>query len=181
MAEIDDLRQMVKDLTGIMKRQEDHIAKLEDHITKQDEIITKQNKRIAELESTVEHLQDANRRLLRWRFGPRTEKSTEMDERPLRLELEGLSSDLVFDHEHAGEVPKVIPMHAVKPKRKRGLWSELCPHLHVEDVYVELPADQLVDHDGTPFIKTGTASGRRTGLRTWPLLCPPYHPPALWP
>jgi hypothetical protein len=55
------------------------------------------SKRIAELESTVEHLQDANRRLLRWRFGPRTEKSTEMDERPLRLELEGLSSDLVFD------------------------------------------------------------------------------------
>ena len=106
MAEIDDLRQMVKDLTGIMKRQEDHIAK-------QDEIITKQNKRIAELESTVEHLQDANRRLLRWRFGPRTEKSTEMDERPLRLELEGLSSDLVFDHEHAGEAPKVIPMHEV--------------------------------------------------------------------
>ena len=158
MAEIDDLRQMVKDLTGIMKRQEDHIAKLEDHITKQDEIITKQNKRIAELESTVEHLQDANRRLLRWRFGPRTEKSTEMDERPLRLELEGLSSDLVFDHEHAGEAPKVIPMHEVKPKRKRGLWSELCPHLHVEDVYVELPADQLVDHDGTPFIKTGTES-----------------------
>ena len=85
-------------------------------------------------------------------------KSTEMDERPLRLELEGLSSDLVFDHEHAGEAPKVIPMHAVKPKRKRGLWSELCPHLHVEDVYVELPADQLVDHDGTPFIKTGTES-----------------------
>ena len=44
-------------------------------------------------------------------------------------------------------------MHEVKPKRKRGLWSELCPHLHVEDVYVELPADQLVDHDGTPLIR----------------------------
>ena len=81
-----------------------------------------------------------------------------MDERPLRLELEGLSSDLVFDHEHAGEAPKVIPMREVKPKRKRGLWSELYPHLHVEDVYVELPADQLVDHAGTPFIKTGTES-----------------------
>jgi hypothetical protein len=49
-------------------------------------------------------------------------------------------------------------MREVKPKRKRGLWSERCPHLPVEDVYVELPADQLVDHDGTPFIKAGTES-----------------------
>lgn len=156
MAEIDDLSQVVKDLMDVVKRQEDHIAKQDRITAEQKQIIAKQGKRIAELESTVEHLQDANRRLLRWRFGPRTEKSTEMDERQLTLEIEGLSSDLVFDHENAGDPPKVIPMRIQVPRRKRGLWSQLCPHLRVEEVYEDLPADQLVDHDGTPLVKAGT-------------------------
>lgn len=139
MSEVDDLKALVKDLLATIQRQE--------------KMIEAQRQRIVELEATVERLEDANRRLLHWRFGHRTEKSTEPGQ--LFLAIEGLSSDIDYDAELAGEPLKMIPERIVKPKRKRALWSELCPNLRIEDVRLHLPASVLFDDDGTPLVAMG--------------------------
>ena len=51
-------------------------------------LVQQLQKQVAEQQKLIEHLQDANRRLLRWRFGQRTEK---MVEGQCILALEGLT------------------------------------------------------------------------------------------
>ena len=52
--------------------------------------------------------------------------------------------------------PENVPVQSKEPKRKRALWSAMCPNLAIEEVYEELPAEFQIDSDGNPLVKMGT-------------------------
>ena len=120
MSEVDDLKAMVQDLLQVIRekdeiieRQQTQTAEQQKQIAEQQKQIdallkenARQAKRIEELEATVAHLEDVNRRLLRRLFGRRTEKTTDPDQ--ALIPLVGLTCDLEFDSAATGEPPKTI-------------------------------------------------------------------------
>ena len=128
------------------------LEKLRELLRQRDEELSQRDEHIRKLENTVESLHDSNRRLLQRWFGRRNENYYPGQ---LSIPIEGLR-DVTYDADAACEPEKVIPARTVKPKRKRSLWSEMCPHLPIEKEYIALPEAEQFDGDGTPLIKSGT-------------------------
>lgn len=133
----------------------------EEELARKDAIIERQAQVIAKLEQRVEELEESNRRLLRWRFGARTEKSTaEAEEAQALIELIGWTCPLdtqaamptSADHQPGNVEQKREPK---KPGR-RPLWSQVCPHLPVDEVVHQLSGDDLIDADGRLLVRAGT-------------------------
>ena len=161
MSEVDDLKAMVQDLLQVIREKDEIIERQQKQIAEQQKQIdallkenARQAKRIEELEATVAHLEEVNRRLLRRQFGRRTEKTTDPDQ--TLIPLIGLTCDLECEVLVADESTEIIPTRKIKPQRRRMLWSQLCPDLPIEEVREELPEDQQVAADGTLLVRMGT-------------------------
>lgn len=134
------------------------VAELQQVISDQGKTIEKQAKIIEDQSGTIKSqsiiiadVEESNRRLLRWRFGRRNEKV--VDDGQTFIPLEGLTCDLEWDETQAGNAETAVKVR--KKKRKRMLWSQLCPHLPIDVQHIELPEDQRFDVDGAPLVPHG--------------------------
>lgn len=66
-----------------------------------------------------------------------------------------MTSDITWDSEAAGEPEEAVTVRPRKKHRKRALWSQICPHLKVNEQRIELPEDQLMTEDGARMVPHG--------------------------
>lgn len=124
------------------------IAALENLVASLTVQLAEKDRRIAEQDAIIA-------RLLRWRFGARTEKSPYPQEGQVLIALEGLTCELTQTARPAPARATSSSASSRSPGR-RPLWSALCPHLPVDDVVIDLPAAQRQDTDGTVLVRHGS-------------------------
>lgn len=138
---MEELLQRIAALENVVAQQASLIQTLTAQLTEKD-------RRIAEQDAIIA-------RLLRWRFGTRTEKFTHPQEGQILIPLEGWTSALTQAARTPAPRPAGNPA-ALRTPGRRMLWSALCPHLPVDDVIVDLPAAQRQDADGTLLVRHGS-------------------------
>jgi len=145
---VEELLQRIAALEAVVATLTAQVAEKDRIIAAQAQQIAAQAQQIAEQDATIA-------RLLRWRFGARTEKSTTAQEGQVLIALEGLTCELT---QTTPPAPAPTTSAAASPRMpgRRPLWSAVCPHLPVDDVVIDLPAAQRQDTDGTVLVRHGS-------------------------
>lgn len=141
-----------------IERLRDELAESAKAISERENIISEREKRILEMGAMIAHLQDYNRRLLHWRFGHRTEKLEEPGQQILEEFAEALKANApaATDQSDNDEAENEISSRpAPKKKGGRRLWSEIAPHLPIDETIIGLEPDECFDADGRPLVVTG--------------------------
>jgi len=158
--------QRITELETLLTQRDDEIENRSNDIKKQQELI-------ALHEVKIRRLSDITRRLLRHRFGARTEKTHfEIDEEgqaylallsdALLKEKERVQADMrddehstTDDDKHTDAYTSQARTRQKKKPRRRNL-SETHPDAPVDDIRIELPESERFDSDGHPLIASGT-------------------------
>lgn len=133
-----------------------------DSLSELQQCVARQAAEIEALQSQLVTAQEYIADLLRWRFGPRTERIDAPGQQVLAELLAEVNAH------GAGQQPEPLidpdtladDTAGSKPKGhkqgKRRLLSEMFPHLPVEEVIVDVPKDQRFDADGHPLVRMGS-------------------------